>query len=48
VDDQLAARLAKDAAQAGVEVEPLGGQVELLLRDLPGIDRRSDLLGRLE
>ena len=46
VDGQLAARLAEDAAQAGVEVEPLGGQVELLLGDLPGVDRRGDLLGR--
>ena len=41
VDGQLAAGLAQDAAEAGVEVEPLGGQVELLLGDLPGVDRRS-------
>ena len=46
VDGQLAARLAQDAAQAGVEVEALGGKVELLLGDLPGIDRRGDVLGR--
>ena len=46
VDGQLAARLAQDAAQAGVEVQALGGQVELLLRDLPGVDRRGDVLGR--
>jgi hypothetical protein len=46
VDGQLAARLTQDAAQAGVEVEPLGGQVELLLGDLPGVDRRGDVLGR--
>ena len=30
VDGQLAARLAQDLAQAGVEVEPVGGEVELL------------------
>jgi hypothetical protein len=48
VDGQLAARFAKDAAEAGVEVEALGGEVELLLRDLPGIDSGSDLLGRLD
>ena len=46
VDGQLAARLAEDAAEAGVEVEPLGGQVELLLGDLPRVDGRGDLLGR--
>ena len=46
VDGQLAAGLAQDAAEAGVEVEPLGGEVELLLGDLPGVDRRGDLLGR--
>ena len=36
VDRQLAARLAQDAAEAGIEVEALGGQVELALRHLPG------------
>src|SRR6266566_1967128 len=46
VDDQLAAWLAQDAAQAGVEIESLGGEVELLLGDLPGVDCGSDLLGR--
>ena len=35
VDGQLAAGLAQDAAQAGVEVQALGGEVELLLGDLP-------------
>src|SRR6185369_11207270 len=45
VDRQLAARLAEDAAQAGVKVESFGGQVELLLRDLPGIDCGRDLFG---
>ena len=46
VDDQLAPRLAQDAPEAGVEVEPLGGEIELLLGDLPRVDRRGDLLGR--
>ena len=46
MDGQLAPRLAQDAAQAGVQLEPLGGQVELSLRDLPGIDRGRDVLGR--
>ena len=45
VDGQLAARLTQDLAQAGVEVEALGGEVELLLRDRPRVDRRSGLLG---
>ncbi len=44
VDDQLAAGLAQDAAKAGVEVQALSGEVELLLGDLPGVDRRGDLL----
>ncbi len=44
VDDQLAARFAKNAAKAGVEVQALSGEVELLLGDLPGVDRRGDLL----
>ena len=44
VDGQLAARLAQDPAQAGVELESIGGEVELLLRDVPGIDLRSDVL----
>ena len=35
VDDELAPRLAEDLAQSGIEVEPLGGEIELLLGDLP-------------
>jgi hypothetical protein len=46
VDGQLAAWLPEDATQAGVKVEPVRGQVELSLRDLPGVDPRSDVLGR--
>ena len=45
VDDELAARLTEDLAQSGIQVQALGGEVELLLGDLPGIDRRSGLLG---
>ena len=44
VDDQLAARFAKNATKAGVKVEALRGEVELLLGDLPGVNRRGDLL----
>ena len=43
VDGQLAARLAQDAAEAGVEIEAVGGQVELPLCDVPGVDRRRDV-----
>ncbi len=35
VDGQLAARLAQDAAHALVQAQPIGGEIELLLRDLP-------------
>ena len=45
VDGQLAARLAQDPAQPWVEVEALGGQVELALRHFPGVDRRRGVLG---
>ncbi len=38
VDGELAARLAQDLAQSRVEVEALGGQVELLLGDVPRVD----------
>ena len=48
VDGELAARLAQDAAEAGVEVEAVGSQVELLLRDVPGVDRRRDVFRRHE
>ena len=41
VDGELAARLAEDRAQPRIEVEALGGEVELVLRDLPGVDRRA-------
>ena len=43
VDVQLAAGLAQDLAQAGVEVELVGGDVELLLRDVPRVDGRRRL-----
>ena len=46
VDDQLAPRLAQDPAQAGIEVQPLGRQVELLLGHLPRVDRRAERLVR--
>ena len=46
VDRQLPARLAEHAAQAGIQVEALGGEVELLLSDLPRVDGRGDLLDR--
>ena len=45
MDGQLAARLAQDAAQAGIEIQAIGGQIELLLCDVPRIDPRSDMLG---
>ena len=45
VDGQLAPRLAEYPAQAGVEVKPVGGQVELLLRHLPRVDLGSGVLG---
>ena len=35
MDGQLAARLAQDAAHALVHAEPLGGEIELALGDLP-------------
>jgi len=44
MDRQLAARLTQDAAQARVELEAVGGEIELLLRDMPGVDVRSNLL----
>ena len=45
VDGQLAARLAQDAAHAGIHAEAFGGEIELPLRGLPGVDRGSDRLG---
>ena len=45
VDGELAARLAQDQAHARIEVEALGGEVELPLRDFPRVDLRSDVLG---
>ena len=45
MDGELAPRLAQDEAHARVEVEALGGEVELSLGDLPGVDARSDVLG---
>ena len=44
VDGQLATWLAQNAAQARVEVEPLGGEVELPLGDLPRVDRGGGVL----
>jgi hypothetical protein len=44
MDGQLAAGLAQDEAHPGVEVQALGGQVELALGDFPCIDL-GDLLG---
>jgi hypothetical protein len=44
MDGELATRLAQDEAHAGVEIETLGGQVELALGDFPRIDV-GDLLG---
>ena len=38
VDGELAARLAQDEAHARVEVEAVGGEVELSLGDFPGVD----------
>ena len=46
VDGELAAGLAQDAAQARVEVEHLGREVELVLRDLPGVDLRRGVFRR--
>jgi hypothetical protein len=48
VHGQLAARLAQDAAQAGIEAEHLGGQIELPLGNLPGVDGRRCVLRRHE
>ena len=45
VDGQLAARLAEHRAEPRVEVEALRGEVELALRDLPGVDDGRRLLG---
>ena len=45
VDGQLPSRLTQHPPQARVEVEPVGGQIELLLGDLPRVDRRGDMLG---
>ena len=41
VDGELAPGLPQDLAQAGVEVEPLGGEVELLLGHVPRVDGRQ-------
>jgi hypothetical protein len=48
VHGQLAAGLAENPAQARVEREPIGGQIELPLGDVPGVDRRRGVLGRHE
>ncbi len=46
VDRELAARLAQHVAQARVKVEHLGREIELVLGDLPGVDRLGCLLRR--
>jgi hypothetical protein len=43
VNGQLAPRLTQDAAQPGIQVQFLGGKVELLLRDVPWVDRRAQV-----
>ncbi len=48
VDGELAAWLAEDAAEAGVEVESVGSEIELLLGDVPGVDGRRDVFRRHE
>ena len=45
MDGQLAAGLAQDAAHALVHPQAVGGEIELSLRDFPGGDPRSDVLG---
>ena len=45
MDGQLAAGLAQDAAHAFVHPQAVGGEIELSLRDFPGGDARSDVLG---
>jgi hypothetical protein len=44
VHRQLASRLAQDAPQTGIETEPVSREIELLLRDVPGIDGSGNLL----
>jgi hypothetical protein len=48
VDRELAARLAQHAPEAGVKVEHLGGEIELMLGDLPGVDLGRSVLRRHE
>jgi hypothetical protein len=45
VDGQLAPRLTQDATEARIEVQAVGSEVELLLRDVPGVDPGGNLLG---
>ena len=45
VNGELATWLAEDATHGVVEVEPLRGEVELLLGHGPRIDGRGDVLG---
>ena len=45
VAGELTAGLAQHEAHARVETQALGGEVELLLRDLPRVDPRSNVLG---
>ena len=45
VAGEFAPRLAQDEPHPGVQVEPLGGEIELSLGDFPRVDARSDVLG---
>jgi hypothetical protein len=42
---QLTTRFAEDATQPRIEVQAVCRQVELLLGDLPRVDRRGDVFG---
>src|SRR5205085_1177221 len=46
VDGQLSTRLPEDTAESRIEIQALRREVELLLGDLPRVDRRGDVLDR--
>ena len=48
VDGQLATRLPEDPTEAGVQVEHVSGEIELLLRDLPRVDLGRNVFRRHE
>ena len=48
VHGQLATRLAQDPAEAGVQVEHVSGEIELLLGDLPRVDLGRNVFRRHE